>query len=74
MVPMEVIHMAVSEWRPEICEDCGDSRDREWRIQLIPKGSAVPPGWRVARRQPASSWKTIERPTRWVSLCLCGAA
>jgi hypothetical protein len=62
-----------TENRPETCDDCGDTIDREWRVQTLGKGVALPKGYRVEKRSQSGDWRTIAAPTHWTTLCLCDA-
>ncbi len=57
------------EIRPEICRDCGATRDRDWVVKHVAKGTPVPRGFRVVKR--GGAWTTVTAPTRFTSLCLC---
>lgn len=59
------------EWRTETCPDCHQPRDRAWTVRQQQRGTPVPAGWHVARSRGGGSWRTIARPTRFVTLCLC---
>lgn len=59
------------ESRAEICPDCRETRDRDWIVRSITRGAPIPPGFRVLKR--IGAWKTIARPTRSTTLCLCDA-
>lgn len=60
-----------TEWRAEICDECGETREREHVTDLVTSASPVPRGWRVDSRR--GSWKTLVRRTRFTTLCLCDA-
>jgi hypothetical protein len=59
-------------WVEEECPDCGATRERECEQRDVPNGLPVPKGWRLVKRH--ASWKTIQRRTRFTTLCDCDAA
>lgn len=61
-----------TEWREETCPNCGATRERVWVTRLIPKGSAIPVGFR--REHTGATWVTIAGRTRDTTLCLCDVA
>jgi hypothetical protein len=61
--------MARTEYREETCDECGWTRDRQWRVQTSNKGIPTPNGYRVEKR--FGEWKTLAAPTRMVTLCGC---
>lgn len=67
--------VSTSEWREEVCPECGDDREREWRVELMPTGGRVSKGWQVdqTRGRKSPSWTPICYPTRWATLCACDA-
>lgn len=60
---------AAEEFRPETCPDCGAVRERAWLVQFIRAGGPLPQGWRRSRGR--GGRRTMWRPTRFVTLCLC---
>ena len=58
-----------TEYRSETCEECGWSRDREYAVQTIAKGSPVPRGYRVDKI--TGAWKIVSARTRFATLCGC---
>jgi hypothetical protein len=62
---------AREEWREEICSDCRQPRERVWAVREQTRGAPVPKGWQVTRARGGGAWRTIARPTRFVTLCLC---
>jgi hypothetical protein len=55
-----------TEDRTETCDNCGWTREREWRVA---KGSPSPCGYRVDKV--TGAWKIVSAPTRFVTLCGC---
>jgi hypothetical protein len=51
-----------TEYRPETCPDCGAERERQWTLSTVATGKTQPGG---------GSWKTVAKPTRWVTACDC---
>lgn len=62
-----------TEYRTELCGDCGDTRDREWVVRTLGKGVPVPAGYRVEKRSQSGDWRTVAGPARWTTLCGCDA-
>lgn len=62
-------HPTGEEWRPETCPDCHQPRERAWAVRPQRRSAPVPAGWKATRTR--GGWRTISRPTRFVTLCLC---
>lgn len=60
-----------TEYRSEICDDCGYDFERLWDVKNWPQNQPVPTGWRVLSSR--GSWKRIGQPTRYGTLCMCDA-
>lgn len=63
--------MICSDWYEEICEDCGSTYERYYRVKPLPKGVATPKGWVVLHG--TMSNKTIAARTSRRTLCMCDA-
>lgn len=53
-----------TEWRTEVCDDCGDEREREWVVKTV---------WQVEPLAPRGGWRTVSRATGFRTLCACDA-
>lgn len=61
------------EYRPEDCEECGWSRERQWLVTTLGKGTEVPAGFHIESRSQSGDWRTSAAPTRLTTLCGCDA-